>query len=145
MLAPLLLGVGTIVGKLPIHAGAVSSILVFFRREKGRGVAGTRLFKNIFVLSAVVVIALVSHLVQVAVGALVFVGCGEFETFSTAFYHSAMNYATLGYGDIVMSPHWRLLGPLEAADGMLMFGVSVAVLFGVVTQLIQMRLHIDVH
>ena len=29
---------------------------------------------------------------------------------------AAGEFATLGYGDLVMSEHWRLLGPQEAAD-----------------------------
>jgi hypothetical protein len=36
--------------------------------------------------------------------------------YATAFYHSAVNFTTLGYGDIVMPPGWRLLSPLEAAN-----------------------------
>jgi hypothetical protein len=40
---------------------------------------------------------------------------------------------------VVMSASWRLLGPLEAADGMLMFGVSTAMIFAVVARLIQTR------
>ena len=39
-----------------------------------------------------------------------------------------MNFATLGYGDIVMSPEHQLLGPLEAINGVLMIGVSSAAL-----------------
>jgi hypothetical protein len=143
LIRPLLVGLATIVVTLPIHASSVGTILLFFRREKGLGIAGTHLFKNIFVLSAVVLMALVSHLSQIAAWAQVFMFCGQFARFSTAFYHSAMNYTTLGYGDIVMSDRWRLLGPLEAADGMLMFGVTIAVVFGVITQLLQMRLHIE--
>ena len=54
-----------------------------------------------------------------------------------AFYHSAVNYTTLGYGDIIMTPSWRLLGPLEAADGALMFGVSTAMVFAVIARLMQ--------
>lgn len=38
-----------------------------------------------------------------------------------------------------MVPHWRLFGPLEAADGMLMFGVSTAMIFAVIQGLIQAR------
>lgn len=34
---------------------------------------------------------------------------------------------TLGHGDIVMSPRWRLLGPQEAACGTLAFGRSTVV------------------
>ena len=68
------------------------------------------------------------NLGQIAVWGLLFVWVGEFQSFSEAFYHSAVNFATLGYGDIVMSPAHRLLGPLEAINGVLMFGVSTATL-----------------
>jgi hypothetical protein len=50
-----------------------------------------------------------------------------------------MNYTSLGYGDIVMSPSWRLLGPLEAANGLLMFGISTAMIFAVIQRLVQPR------
>ena len=50
---------------------------------------------------------------------------GEFHEFGVAPYHSAVCDTTLGYGDlVVLSPKWRLLGPLEAANGILMFGVA---------------------
>jgi hypothetical protein len=50
-----------------------------------------------------------------------------------------MNYTTLGDSDNVMSPSWRLLASLEAANGMLMFGVSTATLFAIVQRLFQTR------
>ncbi len=58
----------------------------------------------------------------------------------TAYYHSAVNYSSLGYGDIVMSPHWHLLGPLEAIDGIMMFGLSSALFFALMARLIDRRL-----
>ena len=57
---------------------------------------------------------------------------GEFEQFSEAFYHSAVNFATLGYGDVVMSDEHKLLGPIEAINGVLMIGVSTAALMSAV-------------
>ena len=53
---------------------------------------------------------------------------GEFDEFSMAVYHSAANFATLGYGDIVMSERHALLGPLESINGILMVGISTAAL-----------------
>ena len=44
------------------------------------------------------------------------------------FYHSTVNFATLGYGDIVMSEQARLLGALEAVNGVMMFGLTTGVL-----------------
>jgi hypothetical protein len=42
-------------------------------------------------------------------------------------------------GDLIMSPSWRLLGPLETANGALLFGVSTAMIFAVILWLIQIR------
>ena len=53
---------------------------------------------------------------------------GEFEEFGAAFYHSAVNFATLGYGDVVMSEKHKILGPLQAVNGALMIGVSTGAL-----------------
>jgi hypothetical protein len=82
---------------------------------------------------------LLAHLIEIALWAVLFVICREFRDFGTAYYHSAVNYTTLGYGDLIMSPSWKLLGPLEAADGMLMFGVSAAIIFTIIQRLIQAR------
>jgi hypothetical protein len=57
----------------------------------------------------------------------------------TAYYHSAVNYTTLGYGDLIMTPSWRLLGSIEAADGALMIGVSTAMILAVAQRLILAR------
>jgi len=38
-----------------------------------------------------------------------------------------------------MTPSWRLLGPLEAVDGMLMFGVTTAMIFAVIQRLVKTR------
>jgi hypothetical protein len=38
-----------------------------------------------------------------------------------------------------MSPPWRLLGPLEAANGMLMFGVTTAMILAVIQRFLQTR------
>ena len=71
--------------------------------------------------------------------AVLLVLCGEFQAFGTAYYHSAVNYTTLGYGDLLLTPSWRLLGPLEATNGALMFGVSAAMVFAVIQRLVLAR------
>jgi hypothetical protein len=57
----------------------------------------------------------VGNRLQMALWAGLFLVLGEFPTFETAFYHSVVNFTTLGYGDVVMSEEKRLLGALEAA------------------------------
>jgi hypothetical protein len=46
-------------------------------------------------------------------------------------YFAFVKYATLGYGDIVPIERWRLLGPMTAMNGVLLFGWSTAVIFEV--------------
>lgn len=46
-------------------------------------------------------------------------------------------FATVGYGDVVLQPVWRLLGPVESVSGVLMCGLSASFLFAVVTRLIE--------
>lgn len=48
-----------------------------------------------------------------------------------------MNFTSLGYGDVVMSPRWKLLGPLEAANGILMLAITGAALMAILQQLIK--------
>ena len=84
-----------------------------------------------------------THLIEIALWAIALLLCGEMATFETAFYVSAENYTALGYGDIVLSERWRLLGPLEAINGLLLFGLSTGVMFAVMGRLIANRVHLQ--
>ena len=82
-------------------------------------------------------ILFVGHMFQAGVWAALFHRLGAFEEFETAFYHSAVNFTSLGYGDIVMPEELRLLGALEAAGGVLMFGLSAGVGFALINSMLQ--------
>jgi len=110
-----------------------------------RRAVGTNLWRNGLVTVMLIMILWVGHLAQMTVWAAVFFAVGEFETFGPAFYHSAVNYTTLGYGDIVMSPRWRLLGPQEAACGSLAFGWSTAAIVTIVIRLVRFRHRSEEH
>src|ERR1700724_1427416 len=136
---PLTVGAGAVLCTIFIHALALGATVNFFRRETRLGRAGMRYFYDLTIVVLVMSFAFVAHMIEVAVWALLFMICGEFQTFGAAYYHSAVNYSTLGYGDVIMSASWKLLGPLEAADGALMFGVSTAMIFTVIVRLIEAR------
>ena len=84
-------------------------------------------------LAVILLYLFLGHLFQFATWAALFVFLGEFQDFGTAFYHSTVNFTSLGYGDIVMSEEWRLLGALEAANGVLMFGITAGLVLAVMT------------
>jgi uncharacterized membrane protein YjdF len=75
-------------------------------------------------------------LVQIALWGGLFLWLGEFEQAYDAIYHSAVNFTSLGYGDIVMRRERRLLGPLEAVNGVLMLGMSAAAMMAIVQHMI---------
>ena len=139
IVAPLIVGAGAVLCTIFIHALALGATVNFFRRETRLGRAGMMYLVDFTIVVLVMSFTFVAHMIEVAVWALLFMMCREFQDFGAAYYHSAVNYSTLGYGDVIMSPSWKLLGPLEAADGSLMFGVSTAMIFTVILRLIQTR------
>lgn len=136
---PLIIGLPTTIGTIVIHSVAGLAIIHFFRYQHRLGRTGVRFWRDVAIVASVAICALTAHLIEITIWGAVFALCGEFTHFDAAIYHSAMNYTTLGYGDVIMSSSWKLLGPLEAADGMLMFGVSTAMVFAIVQRLIQTR------
>ena len=91
------------------------------------------------ILGIALLALLLSALVQISLWAGAFMLFGEFTDYEAAYYHSAVNFTTLGYGDIVMSRRWRLLGPLEAVNGSLMLSLSAAILFTILGRLTEAR------
>jgi hypothetical protein len=139
LLKPLAVGAIPVVCTIFTHAFAVMATLGFIRREKRLGREGVSFWNDFLMVMLTMTFTLAAHLLEIAWWAILFIWCGEFQAFGAAYYHSAVNYTTLGYGDLLMTPAWRLLGPLEGANGMLMFGVSTAMIFAVMQRLIQAR------
>jgi Ion channel len=137
MLRNLLTGLPVMAICLVLQANFVTFCLRgYLRFKKHWGEDPTHL-QDSLLLMMVMLLMLLSNFVQMAIWAFLFMLIGEFDQIATALYFSAVNFATLGYGDIVMSERWRLLGPLEAANGILMFGVSTAVMTAAVMDIIK--------
>ena len=72
------------------------------------------------------------HLLQIGLWALVFWRAGQLPNLEVATYFSLVTYTTIGYGDIVLGPGWRVLAGIEALTGLLLVGWSTAFAFAVV-------------
>jgi voltage-gated potassium channel Kch len=132
---PILLATIEIVLDLVIQAFTVALVFRLMRGQRLKGRLGRSFFGDTMNLAGAMVVLFLGHLVQIALWSVPFRLFGEFSDSQTAFYHSAVNYTTLGYGDIVMSAEWRILGALEAASGVLMFGVSTATFLSIMREL----------
>jgi hypothetical protein len=137
ILIPLAVGAIAVLCTIFIQALAVGATVSFVRHEKRVGRAGRGFWVDLAIVVLTISFAFMAHLIEIALWAVCFIMCGEFQEFGAAYYHSAVNYTTLGYGDVIMTASWKLLGPLEAADGALMFGVSTAMIFAVILRLVQ--------
>jgi hypothetical protein len=127
LLNNLLLGLPTMAACLVLQALLLSAAIRYYRRREAR-LKSHSFWSTTGVITGVMMLLMIGNLTQIGVWALLFRLLGEFEQFGDAFYHSAVNFATLGYGDVVMSVRHRLLGPLEGVNGALMIGASTATL-----------------
>jgi hypothetical protein len=138
ILSCLFVGLATTVGTIVIHGFVVHIIVMTVRHNLQRGVLGERIWANLTFIMGATLIALAGHLGEIALWAFALDISGAVGDISAAIYSSAGSYTTLGT-EIVLPPQWKLLGPFEAVVGMLMFGVSTALIFTVIQRLIHAR------
>jgi hypothetical protein len=137
LIISILLGSSIFLASVGIQIMAIVGLVGFLQHRNRLGKFDHNLWVSSVALSGVMLIVFVGHLLQVGLWAGLFMWLGEFESYANAFYHSAVNFAALGYGDIVMSDRWRLLGAMEATGGILMFGISTGIGIAVVTLLLK--------
>ena len=84
-------------------------------------------FKNVIKIDVVVIAILVATMIEGVLWAISYLSIGAFDTFEQALYFSMVTYTTLGYGDLVLADDHRLMGAIEAANGVIMLGWSTAI------------------
>ncbi len=75
------------------------------------------------------------HTAQIWCYAVLYRLLGEFSTFERALYFSTVSFSTLGLGDLTLSVNWRVLGAIEAMNGLVLIAWSTAFLISVTTRL----------
>ena len=128
----LLIGFGTMAVCFVIQGAAVSALLRTLFVLEQKHIIRPGIVRSTAIFVTVMFLLFAGNLVQISLWAYLFLSLGQFEDFHTGFYFSMVNFTTLGYGDLVMTEDRRLLGALEAANGVLMFGLSTSVLYSVV-------------
>ena len=85
----------------------------------------------IITMIATVSVLMAAHVLEVFVWSLAYSIVDAAPAGTNLVYFAFVNYATLGYGDVTPVEGWRLLGPITAMNGALMFGWSTAVIYDV--------------
>ena len=130
MLVNLLLGLSTMAVCLLFQSILLIVALRYYSNHMYL-VNSPSLISSLIVVNSVMMLLIIGNLAQLTIWAIIFWILGEFSELREAIYHSAVNFATLGYGDFVMSDKHKFLGPLEAINGVLMIGVTTATLMSV--------------
>ncbi|MGZ8237023.1 MAG: ion channel [Methylobacter sp.] len=134
MLMNLAIGLPTMLVCLILQVAVTFWSVRYYVRQFSRTPSGGRFLEGIRPL---LIVMMLGNFVQIVSWGAIFIGLGEFNELYEAVYHSGVNFTSLGYGDVVMSTRWKLLGPLEAADGILMFAITGAALMAILQQLIK--------
>ena len=124
---------GTVALQVVAQAVLVASYRFIDRRTRG----ASELRRTFWISLGAVVPLFFGHLAQVGLWAGFLVLLGALKTYDDAFYFSLVTFATLGYGDIVLAPGYRIFGALGATCGSLMLGWSTALIFAAISRAIE--------
>ncbi|MFA6117896.1 MAG: potassium channel family protein [Sphingomonas sp.] len=118
-----------------LHLGGLAFLLSMLRRHRIRtGDAGALVRDGIGILLAAFGLFLL-HAAEIWGYALLYVMLGALSDFESALYFSTSTYATIGYGDVVLPPGWRVLGAIEGANGVILLGWSTAFFVAIVSRI----------
>ena len=130
MLRQLLVGGAVSACNVGIHAVVMTMVILAARKTSARHAAKPSL-RLTAVMVVTVLVLMTAHMAEVIVWALAYWVLDAAPAAANLVYFAFVNYTTLGYGDVVPSPDWKLLGPFTAMNGVLLFGWSTAVIFEV--------------
>ncbi len=87
---------------------------------------------HFFSVAGVVLLMFLVSVIEVLVWSVTYLWLGAIKGLEQATYFSMVTFTTLGYGEIVLAEQWRLLASFEAANGIIMFGWTTAIVLAVV-------------
>jgi hypothetical protein len=135
------IGLALAAGTVAIHSIGTFFLLWVFAKFRTRSSGGPGYTKVTLRLTSIVLALLLLHLLEVLLWAAYFSFRGCLPDVSISFYFSLITYATVGYGDVVLTAQYRLLGGIEALTGVLMMSWSTALLIAYVQRVYSQFLH----
>lgn len=139
MLLPVLISLAVIFGTIFIHGfGTIWGVRYLLRRGTHKH-QEIKLKSALYILSFSVIFLMLLHFTEIAIWAVVYMTIPDIQqltTFEEAIYFSLITFTTVGYGDITLGSHWRIMSGFEAMSGIILFGWSTAMLFTVVQKIL---------
>lgn len=89
---------------------------------------GAGMIRFVTILAGITLWLLIAISISVWLWAFCLLWLGTFSVLEPAIYFSLVSFTTLGFGDVILEKQWRILSGLMAANGLLVFGLTTAVL-----------------
>lgn len=128
-------GLSLIALTIIIHATGIAFLAFAVRRIRtrmqGEGTRWRALTILIAVIGAVGLLLAVLHGIEAGIWATAYWWLGALPLPQEAMLYSVDSITTRGASGLILERGWRMMGALEAADGMLLFGISTAFIFAV--------------
>lgn len=139
MLKELFVAFGIVAVCLLLHVVTIVFLAdwILDQRDKRKEQMGMLGYIVMLIVSFSVIIVL--HMAEIGIWAVLYFGRSLFPDFETSLYFSITCYTTIGFGDVLLPPAWRMLGGIEAVNGVLLCGLSTAFVFAIVNAMVQMR------
>ena len=112
---------------LAVQGASVGAVIYYYARATQKALGERPYMEAYGQLVRIMVLLLFAGLTQMSIWAALYLILGQFEDFETALYFSGVTFTSLGYGDLTLPKRLRILSAMEAADGLMMFGVISAV------------------
>lgn len=132
------LGSGLLLLCLAIHISVAARLVMFVRTRKPmRRRQTTASFVRLLALISIVF--LMSHTVHIYIWAASLWVLRALPGYEEPLYFILVTYATLGYGDVILQPGYRIFGAMASVCGILMFGLTTAFVVGFLGRFLEMR------
>ena len=121
---------------LVLQSAGMAGLIEWARDRLPRGIHRLGLLRSAVLMVILTSLIVCLHMLEILLWAA-FYRSKCFANWESAFYFSAASYSTVGYGDLVLQPSWRIVGPVESITGVLMCGLSASFLFAIMTRLVE--------
>jgi hypothetical protein len=142
MLDQFLVGGAFSICNITIHALVMTAVARVARTMAVKSTSRPAL-RLIGVMIATVTVLMAAHTAEVIVWSLAYLMVDAVPAGAGLVYFAFVNYTTLGYGDVLPVEDWKILGPMTAMNGVLLFGWSTAVIFEVLRRTMTRLSHIE--
>lgn len=131
------IGLGLVMTAITICCGALAIVVAAapLRRYRAQLIDQGRFTSQLIVLTLVSTWLVLGMLVLMLCWGSLLQFLGVFPDIQTSLYFAMISFTTVGYGDVVPPPNWRILAGFISVDGFLLFGLNTAFVFEILRRM----------